>query len=148
MRSRLPAPATRVTSSGRPTAQDGSRPLTLNEIGPGGKRDVLVGGDVGASHARLSTGDRWLAYESKRPGSSEVYVQPFPGAGSAVRVSSGGGESPEWAPRTTELFYRRGDELVSMTYSAERGRFTPGSEKTLLRLPSFRLAGVSPDGRR
>jgi hypothetical protein len=37
---------------------------------------------------------------------------------------------------------------VSVTYSEDNGRFTVGSEKTIFRLQSFPLAGVSPDGHR
>ena len=47
----------------------------------------------------------WLAYASDVSGRDEVYVQPYPGPGSAILVSTTGGRAPVWNPRGRELFY-------------------------------------------
>ena len=57
----------------------------------------------------LSPDGRWLAYRSNETGRFEVYVVPFPNAGSARwPVSNGGGTEPLWSRRGGELFYRDG----------------------------------------
>jgi len=53
----------------------------------------------------LSPDGRWLAYTSNASGREEVYVQPYPGPGKAIQVSSAGGRSPAWNPQGGELFY-------------------------------------------
>jgi hypothetical protein len=54
----------------------------------------------------LSPDGRWLAYVSDESNSNEVYVRPFPGPGSKVLVSQGGGTEPIWSRDGRELFYR------------------------------------------
>ena len=47
-------------------------------------------------------------------GRNEVYVQPFPGPGGRVQVSSSGGSEPLWSHGGRELFYRSNQgEFVS-----------------------------------
>ena len=50
-----------------------------------------------------------MAYVSNESGGREVYVQPYPGPGEKVRISTGatdGGTEPVWAPNGKELLYR------------------------------------------
>ena len=60
---------------------------------------------------RLSRDGNWLAYSSDESGRQEVYVQPFPGPGRRVQVSSGGGEQPTWSV-DGRLFYREGTAMM------------------------------------
>jgi eukaryotic-like serine/threonine-protein kinase len=60
-------------------------------------------GDVGV--ARFSPDGHWVAYVSSESGQSDVYVRPFPGPGSAMRVSGAGGTEPQWRRDGRELFY-------------------------------------------
>ena len=54
----------------------------------------------------VSPDGHWLAYESDSSGRLEIYVRPFPNAGSGQwQVSTGGGVAPVWAPNDKELFY-------------------------------------------
>jgi hypothetical protein len=61
----------------------------------------------------LSSNGRWLAYASTVSGTSEVFVRPFPGSGPSTLVSTGGGREPRWSADGTELFYRRGTQIMS-----------------------------------
>jgi hypothetical protein len=54
---------------------------------------------------QFSPDGRWLAYSSNETGQFEVYVQPFPGPGTRVPVSLGGGNQLRWGRRGTGLFY-------------------------------------------
>jgi serine/threonine-protein kinase len=59
------------------------------------------------SHPDFSPDGRWLAYVSAESGANEVYVQPYPGPGDKIRVSTDRGNGPVWAKTGRELFYRR-----------------------------------------
>ncbi len=61
---------------------------------------------------RFSFDGKWIAYASDESGRSEVYVRPFPGPGSAVRVSTGGGGSPRWRRDGKEIYYIAADEKL------------------------------------
>jgi Tol biopolymer transport system component len=54
----------------------------------------------------LSPDGQWLAYASDEPGEYEVFVCSFPGHENKMRVSTGGGTEPVWAPDGKELYYR------------------------------------------
>jgi Tol biopolymer transport system component len=54
---------------------------------------------------QFSPDRHWLAYSSNETGQYEVYVQPFPGPGTRVPASLGGGNQLRWGRRGTELFY-------------------------------------------
>ncbi|HEX2722815.1 MAG TPA: protein kinase [Gemmatimonadaceae bacterium] len=66
--------------------------------------------------ARLSPDGKWVAYVSDASGSSEVFVQPFPGAGPRVQVSSRGGDEPVWARDGSRIFYRDGRNVVAVSF--------------------------------
>jgi Tol biopolymer transport system component len=54
----------------------------------------------------LSPDGKWMAYTTNETGRFEIFVVPFPNAGSAKRqVSTTGGISPRWSRRGGELFY-------------------------------------------
>lgn len=65
------------------------------------------------SGGSLSPDGRWIAYESWESGRWEVQVQPFPEGGRPRSVSSGGGQWPLWSPQGDEIFFVRGDRLMS-----------------------------------
>ncbi|MEP6491494.1 MAG: protein kinase [bacterium] len=65
---------------------------------------------------RLSPDAKWLAYASDISGANEVYVRPYPQAGSGVRVSGRGGTEPVWSRDGKELFYRSGSRIMSVAY--------------------------------
>jgi serine/threonine-protein kinase len=54
----------------------------------------------------FSPDGNWMAYVSDASGRWEVYVQPYPGPGGVMPVSTEGGTEPLWAPSGRELFYR------------------------------------------
>jgi Tol biopolymer transport system component len=64
---------------------------------------------------RLSRDGHWLAYVSDESGLQETYIQPVPGPGGRLQISSGGGAEPVWSPSGRELFYRSGPALISAT---------------------------------
>jgi len=57
------------------------------------------------AEGEVSPDGKWVAYESSESGETAVYVQPFPGPGSKVRVSEHGGAFPRWSRDGHELYY-------------------------------------------
>ncbi|PWT85421.1 MAG: hypothetical protein C5B57_02960 [Blastocatellia bacterium] len=62
----------------------------------------------------FSPDGRWLAYVSDESGRSEVYVQPFPGPGEKIPVSTDGGYEIAWPRKAHELFYRSGNAMMAV----------------------------------
>ena len=123
---------------------DGST-LAFIERKPDGDRDIWVvspGGDptpflvtpFDEHSPRLSPDGKWLAYVSNESGSSDVYVQPFPGPGPKWLVSTDGGSDPVWARNSRELFYRRGRQMMVVSV-ALREEFSSGRPQRLFDLP-------------
>jgi len=71
--------------------------------------------------ARVSPNGRWVAFVTDASGLNQVVVQPFPGPGARVQVSSAGGAEPVWARDGRRIFYRANQKLMVATVSTESG---------------------------
>jgi len=61
-----------------------------------------------------SPSGQWIAYESNRSGTYEVFIEPLSGPRRPRQVSLGGGRNPAWAPDGGELYYlTEGDGTLS-----------------------------------
>jgi serine/threonine protein kinase len=54
---------------------------------------------------QFSPNGKWIAYDSNESGRFEIYVQPFPGPGGKVQISTEGGAQPRWNKNGKEIFY-------------------------------------------
>jgi serine/threonine protein kinase/Tol biopolymer transport system component len=54
---------------------------------------------------QFSPDGKWIAFESNETGRYEIYLQPFPGPGPKIPVSSSGGAQVRWRHDGRELFY-------------------------------------------
>ena len=82
-------------------------------------------------------------------------MQPFPGPGDAVQVSTGGGTEPVWARSGRELFFRQGEKMMVVdvtlapTFVASRPRLLfEGRYEVSFLVTGQRFFDVSPDGQR
>ena len=101
----------------------------------------------------FSPDGRWIAYQSDETGRPEIYVEAFPGPGERHQISADGGVEPVWAHGSSEIFYRRGDEMrVVRTRTGSRFEFEPSRVLFTLSLDnmgnSARNYDVTPDGGR
>jgi len=64
--------------------------------------------------AKFSPDGKWIAYSSDESGRPQIYVQPFPGPGPKVQVSSEGGTDPRWRATGGELYYRRFGQMMAV----------------------------------
>jgi len=94
------------------------RNVMLYRLGSGGSLQPLLQTPAFESLAQFSPDGRWLAYVSNVSKRDEVYVRPFPGSGGLWQVSNDGGTQPLWSRDGRELFYRRGDTVMTVTVNA------------------------------
>jgi Tol biopolymer transport system component len=62
----------------------------------------------------FSPNGRWIAYVSLKSGQNDVYATPYPGPGSTVTISAGGGQEPVWSPSGHEMFYRHDGKVFAV----------------------------------
>jgi eukaryotic-like serine/threonine-protein kinase len=93
-----------------------SKSTDILRLMPGPKAEmkpvVATASIEGIDGLSLSADGRWLAYSSNATGASEIWVQPYPGPGAAVRVSPNGGVEPVWSRHGRELYYLEGRRLM------------------------------------
>ena len=107
----------------------------------------------------ISPDGRWVAYFTVDSGSSEVWVQAFPGAAGAPegrwQISVGGGNWPRWRGDGAEIYYQGPDGgLMAVTLKAGRTGIQGDTPRPIL--PGIDLRSrsgsmqfdVTPDGER
>jgi serine/threonine protein kinase/Tol biopolymer transport system component len=92
-----------------------------------GTPEILVGGPFLKANARFSPDGRWFSYSSFVSGRFEIYVQPYPGPGSRVQISSDGGNLGLWSPTKNEIYYAGNQQQRMMVapYTIAGNVFTP-----------------------
>lgn len=95
--------------------------------------------------AVFSPDGRSLAFVTDESGRAEVYVQPFPGPGQKVPISTNGGVQPMWSRNGRELFYRDGDSLMAVPVRLDP--FRAAAPQKLFDLPGalYNLDPYNPD---
>jgi hypothetical protein len=109
----------------------------------------------------ISPDGSWLAYASDESGRSEVYVQPYPGPGPRLQVSTDGGTGPAWSRDGRELFYATTQSVGGQATFTKmmvvavglRPTFTAGAPRVLFQgyygaSAGIRSYDVTSDGRR
>ena len=83
------------------------------------------------SFPEFSPDGKWLAYTSDESGRPTLYVQPYPGPGARVTVTSEGPPAePAWSKSGSEIFYRSGQRIFSVRFRVVGTEFVP--EKPML----------------
>jgi dipeptidyl aminopeptidase/acylaminoacyl peptidase len=107
------------------------------DVGTGERRPVARGG-FNESDARWSPDGRWIAYVSDEAGRPDIFVQRWPAAGGALRVTLAGGTRPRWRRDGRALFFLR-DGRVMRSEIEERGsRVSFGAASPIADVPGAR----------
>ena len=102
------------------------------------------------TNGRFSPDGRWIAYTSDETGKREIYLRPYPGPGTAIKVSTSGGSSPVWRRDGRELFYiNQTNKTMAAEIQSTGSSVTIGAVKELFaRTPIMAEYDVFPDGKR
>jgi serine/threonine-protein kinase len=107
--------------------------------------------DINQREAVWSSCGQWVAYSSDESGRWEIYVEPYPGPGPKVPVSTEGGQQPIWSRDGKELFYRSGNKMIAAAVETKpQFKITGYSELfegRYLSMSSLQNYDVAPDGR-
>jgi Tol biopolymer transport system component len=104
--------------------------------------------------AEFSPDGQWMAYVSASLGTTEVFVQPFPGPGGAWQISTGGGRFPVWSRNGRDLFFLGPDQRIRVvSYTAHGSSFSRGTSRLWSNVPVADQGvnasyDVAPDGKR
>ena len=147
--------------SGRPVrVMEASRPLTLHSVLPNGSGLIVHDGDdvallnlaedgrlvtlvPKASNPALSPNGRWLAYESTKSGTREVYVQPFPTLTDGEwQISRGFGSAPVWSRDGREIYYVSRNQMTAVAID-ERAGFSANPPRDLFDATAYPAFGLS-----
>jgi Tol biopolymer transport system component len=122
----------------------------LAVLPPGGAPTIVRQTPAAEREPALSRDGRWLAFASDESGRLEVYVQPYPGTGPAVMVSSEGGRNPMWREDGRQLYYRSGDSIMSVDVAIDGERVQASVPARLFTEPLVldSQMDVAPDGSR
>jgi serine/threonine-protein kinase len=110
---------------------------------------------------KFSPDGKWMVYCSMESAKAEIYVQPWPGPGPKIQISSEGGMDPVWRPDGKEIFYRNDRKMMAVAVSTQP-LFKPGAPQLLwegdymfgpssgcgIKGTTTTSYDVSPDGRR
>jgi hypothetical protein len=79
---------------------------------------------------------RWVAYVSDESGQPEVYVDAFPEPRGKKRISTSGGQWPQWGAGGRELFYVTPEnKLVAVSLKEGPDTVEPSAPHELFQLP-------------
>jgi Tol biopolymer transport system component len=107
---------------------------------------------------KLSPDNKWLAYSSNENGVVQLYVTPFPAAGSKWQVSTGGLASSkkagdvsvaDWSPDGKSLYFREGDKVYTVEVRAGEGKAEFSAPKEVMSIAhEVDLISIMADGKR
>src|SRR5207302_4251033 len=98
------------------TAEPGAHIMVASLEGDRSSR-ALADIKAPAGSPKFSPDGKWLAYCSNESGTSQVYVQAYPGPGAKIQVSRDGGTDPVWKRTGGELYFRAGDKMMAVSVS-------------------------------
>ena len=114
---------------------------------------VLLKSEFCPDYAALSPDGRWMAYQSRVSGRSEIYVEEYPKLGSRKQISGGGGRFPVWSRDGRELFFAGVDNRQIFAVRVQSGTtLVAGRPLVLFEMPMFVAPGnrpydIGPNGR-
>jgi serine/threonine-protein kinase len=126
------------------------RNIWIQEVAAAGNREPCLQSPANERMARFSPDGRWVAYVSDASGRDEVRVRSFSDPNGLWQVTTEGGTQPVWARSGRELFYRKGDAILSVEVASSQV-FTAGRPRVLFSGPFVRRDAVAdydvfPDG--
>ena len=103
------------------------------------------------AEGRFSPDGRWVAYGLNETGRNEIHIQPFPGPGGKLQISTGGGNFPQWRRDGREIFYVGPDSrlmTVPVMLPVNGSTVEAGTPVALFAMRPGSEFAATPDGQR
>ena len=130
---------------------DSNVDVWVARLGEAEEPEPFVGTSATEWGAAFSPGGRFIAYTSDESGQFQVYVKTYPPTEARWTISAGYGEEPLWSAAGDEIFYRRGNEWLSVPVKTDPD-FEAGIAQVVFEGPYINVAGLSynvtPDAQR
>ena len=128
--------ATSVSPDGKTllfTRRDPKSSLDIMSIDAAGKETPkpVVQTDAQEGGGRFSPDGHYVAYVSDENGHFEVFLMDYPGPGGRWQISRTGGKDPIWSADGRTLYYRAGDNIMSVAIQT-KPVFHSGSPETVV----------------
>ena len=92
----------------------------------------------------FSPDGRFIAYTSDESGQFQIYVKPYPPTEARWTISAAYGEEPVWSAAGDEIFYRRGNEWLSVPVQTDP-EFEAGVPHVIFEGPYINVPEISYD---
>ncbi len=99
------------------------------------KAQPFLNTDANEWWPKFSPDGHWIAYVSDETGRDEIYLRPIGAPGGRKQVSTEGGMWPAWNRNGRELFFLKGNNLVSVALDAQGNAL--GKDRVILDSPKF-----------
>jgi Tol biopolymer transport system component len=107
------------------------------------KPQPLLTTNANERDAKFSPDSRWLAYASNETGQDQIFIRSVGGGGVQKQLSSDGGIAPIWAPNNRDIYFLKGEQLVTVSIDGE-GNPT-SRDRVLFTAPTYQDARINPD---
>ncbi len=128
-----------------------SNDIWVARLGEAGEAEPFVRTNAIEWGASFSPDGRFIAYTSDESGQFQIYVKPYPATDARWTISAAYGEEPIWSATGDEIFYRRGNEWLSVPVQTDP-EFKAGVPQVLFEGPYINVPeisyGVTPDAQR
>ncbi|MFT7478718.1 MAG: Tol biopolymer transport system component, partial [Gammaproteobacteria bacterium] len=142
-----------VTPDGRTLLWCGSESAVLSALDLETRESTPLLEQVEGAH--LSPDGAWLAVETRTTAGNVVVLQAYPGGEHFTRISSGTGDSPNWAPAGNEVLFESEGEIVAVPVEFNPGAApVPGEQRVVVsrtgpnRYIHEHGFDITPDGQR
>ncbi len=130
---------------------DTGNDIWVARLGAEGEAEPFVRTTAIEWGASFSPDGRYIAYTSDESGQFQIYVKPYPPTEARWTISAAYGEEPVWSAAGDEIFYRRGNEWLSVPVRTDP-EFEAGVPQVLFEGPYINVPeisyGVTPDAQR
>ena len=118
--------------------------IWVASLGGSGEPEPFVRTPAVEWGATFSPDGRFIAYTSDESGQFQIYVKPYPPTEARWTISAAYGEEPVWSAAGDEIFYRRGNEWLSVPVQTDP-EFEAGVPQVILKGPYINVPGISYD---
>ena len=112
------------------------------------KPQLLLQTRSNEGNGRFSPDARWVAFQSNKSGTSQVYAMPFPSASQIIPISVDGGANPRWGQNGKELLFLKQNDrsLMAVDIKTTASTIEAGTPRRLFQYPVGNMNyGMTPD---